>query len=420
MPAWRYFEGGGKRAVLVWHRRAGKDDLALHLAAVKSMERTANYWHMLPEAAQARKAIWEAVNPHTGTRRIDEAFPKDIRETTRENEMMIRFRNGSTWQVVGSDNYNSLVGSPPAGVVFSEYALADPQAWAYISPILDENGGWAAFISTPRGENHLKRLYEYANERDGWFGERLTADATGIFTVDQLNDRRREYIQTFGPEMGRALFDQEYLCSFQSAILGAYYGGAMRDAERDGRICSVPHDKAADVWAAWDLGIGDSTAIWIGQAVGREIHLIDYIENSGQGLDWYVAELNSRPYRVDNHLLPHDADARELISGRTRREYLEGRGLNCRIVPMHTVEDGINGVRMALNRCVFDAKRCERGIAALRMYRTEWDDKRQTLKPHPVHDWSSHGADAMRYFIMGLDERPNAKAWGKPDRSWVV
>jgi hypothetical protein len=159
---WNYLASGGKRAVALWHRRAGKDDVCLHWAAVSVMEKPATYWHMLPEAAQARKAIWEAVNPHTGIRRIDEAFPHEIRETTREQEMMIKFKNGATWQVVGSDNYNSLIGSPPYGVIYSEWSVGDPSSWAYLRPILAENGGWAMFIYTARGKNHGYSMYNIA------------------------------------------------------------------------------------------------------------------------------------------------------------------------------------------------------------------------------------------------------------------
>lgn len=184
------------------------------------MERPAVYWHMLPEAAQARKAIWDAVNPHTGKRRIDEAFPHAIRKTTREQEMQIQFVNDSVWQVVGSDNYDSLVGSPPAGVVFSEWSLSKQDAWAYIRPILAENGGWALFIYTPRGDNHGRRTYDYAAGSPDWFGELLTADDTGVFTPEQLTRERDELIAQYGHSRGEALFRQEYYCSWQEAFTG--------------------------------------------------------------------------------------------------------------------------------------------------------------------------------------------------------
>jgi hypothetical protein len=220
MPLWKYLWQGGRRAISIWHRRSGKDDVCLHWAAVSAIRKKATYWHMLPEAAQARKAIWEAINPHSGKRRIDEAFPKGIRASTREQEMFIRFESGSTWQVVGSDNFNSLVGSPPFGVVFSEWALADPDAWAYLRPILAENGGWAAFVTTPRGKNHAKTMYDYALTDPRWYAERLPATETKVFTAEQLEYERLEYIAQWGESLGNALFEQEYLCSWEGAWPG--------------------------------------------------------------------------------------------------------------------------------------------------------------------------------------------------------
>lgn len=220
MNLWKYLEGGGKRAVAVWHRRAGKDDVCLHWTAVAMMQRPATYWHMLPEAAQARKAIWDAVNPHTGKRRIDEAFPLELRSSTREHEMMIKFKNGSTWQVVGSDNYDSLVGSPPVGVTLSEWSVAKQDAWAYLRPILMENDGWAFFIYTPRGENHGLNTYNLAMSEDDWFGELLTADDTRVFTPEQLAQEKRELAKQYGQSRGEALFRQEYYCSFVEAFTG--------------------------------------------------------------------------------------------------------------------------------------------------------------------------------------------------------
>ena len=164
-PLWRYLERGGKRAIEIAHRRWGKDEVALHHAACSIMERPTTVWHCLPLFSQARKAIWNAVNPHTGARRIDEAFPEELRESTNDQEMFIRFKNGGTWQVVGSDRYDTLVGASAAGVVFSEWALANPAAWGYIRPMVEENKGWALFITTPRGKNHAKDMLDLA-ERD--------------------------------------------------------------------------------------------------------------------------------------------------------------------------------------------------------------------------------------------------------------
>jgi hypothetical protein len=400
---WGYLERGGRRACSFWHRRAGKDDVALHWAAVAAMQRVGTYWHMLPEAEQARKAIWRAVDPHKAARRIDIAFPQSIRARTRDQEMNIEFINGSLWQVVGSDNFDSLVGSPPTGVVFSEWPLADPRAWAFLSPILEENGGWAIFNGTPRGPNHAKKLYEFAGKEPDWFCERLTALETGVFSPEALARIRREYEGTFGADAGAALYEQEYECSFEAAVLGAYYGRLMADAEREKRITSVPYDPSALVWTSWDLGISDATAIWFAQIVGREIHIIDYYESAGVDLGHYAAEIKARRYNYGGHLVPHDAQARELGTGKTRVETLSALGLETTLVPIHHVPDGINAVRSILPKCWFDRAKCERGIEALKLYRAAYDDKGQTLRDHPVHDWASHGADAFRELAMGLE-----------------
>ena len=318
-------------------------------ASVAAFEAVGNYWHMLPEAAQARKAIWDAVNPHTGRKRIDEAFPMELRRTTRQQEMMIEFVNGSTWQLVGSDNFNSLVGSTPRGVVFSEWAIANPSAWAFVRPILLENGGWALFNYTPRGNNHGRTIYDAAVDDPKWFADILQADKTGVFQDEQLKDEEQEYIREYGRELGRALFRQEYFCSFDAAVLGAYYALEMSEADAQGRIAGVPYEKGHLVHTAWDFGVSDHTSIWFFQSVGREIRLIDFYTSSGVGLDHYVGELQGKGYRYGNHLLPHDVNVTELGTGRTRVETLRSLGLDgIKVVPQQRVAEGINAARSIL------------------------------------------------------------------------
>lgn len=420
LEAWKALEKGCKRALLLWHRRAGKDDVCLHWAATQAMQRVGNYWHMLPQYSQARKSVWEAVNPHSGKRRIDEAFPDAICETKRSQDMFIRFKNGSTWQLVGSDTYNSLVGSPPIGVTASEWALADPAAWAYLRPILRENGGWAVFITTVRGKNHVWRMYDGAKDDPDWFVQKLAVTDTKAISAEAMDKERLEYQREYGPEDGDALFAQEYLCDWEAAIVGSYYGKMMRDAESGGRICSVPYEPNALVNTAWDLGLSDQTVIWFYQIVGQEIHVIDYIENSGQPLAWYAGEVRKRPYVYGEHILPHDAEAKELQTNRSRTDTLRGLDLNVRVLKASGAErilvaDGINAVRTILPRCWFDLTKCAKGIDALKAYRREWDEKRKTFHDRPVHDWASHAADSFRYLALGIDAAPQMSSAANSD-----
>jgi len=401
---WRYFNGGGLRAVDIWHRRSGKDDISLNWTAVAAFRRRASYWHMLPEASQARKAIWSAVDPHTGVRRIDQAFPKELRLRSRDQEMFIEFVNGSTWQVLGSDNYNSFVGAPPAGVVFSEYALADPNAWAFTRPILAENGGWAHFITTPRGRNHAQRLYAMAKKDPKWHAKLLTVRDTGVISPEMIDQERRELAAERGDDEADNIIRQEYFCDFDAAIPGSYYGRLIAKLEAEGRICELPHDARYPVFTAWDLGHHDPTAIWFFQLIGNSVHVIDYYENSGAGADHYARVLKERDYTYDGHYLPHDAgDAEWGNNGLDRVSSLKTLGVKpCKVLPRSSIDDGINAVRVLLSRCKFDRDRCERGLDCLRQYQKAWDDERRCFALKPLHDWTSHGADAFRTLAQGI------------------
>ena len=409
LNAWNYLEGGGKRACLIWHRRSGKDSIALNWAAKAAHLRVGEYWHMLPEASQGRKAIWEAVSPHTGQRLIDQAFPLEYRAQTRENDMVIRFNNGSLWRVVGSDNYNSLLGSTPAGIVFSEWALADPNAYAFLRPILAENNGWVMFITTPRGENHAYKTYEGFKEDKECYAEILASDKTVVFTKEELAKELKQYQQDYGIEDGTALYEQEYNCSFSAALVGSFYGPYLNRAAKAGRICSVPIERAALVHTGWDLGIRDSTAIWFIQCIGKERHLVDYYEANSVGFDEYARVLQEKQkehgWIYGIHYFPHDMAVRELGNkGLSRKDTMQGFGVRVKVVPQHNPMDGINAVRRMLDSTWIDEKRCKDGLNALRHYRREWDDRLKVYRDSALHDWSSHGADALRTFAAGFKE----------------
>lgn len=413
-PFWDYLENGGKRAIGIWHRRAGKDDVMLHRAAVAAFERQATYWHCLPEYAQARKAIWTAVNSHTGKRRIDEAFPHELRAATNDNEMFIRFKNGSTWQVIGSDRYNSLVGAGVAGVTFSEWALCNPASWGYISPMMRENSGWAAFITTPRGKNHAHAMYESGRKNSDWFAQRLSVHDTGALSSEELADvLQTDYIDLFGEDIGRAQFEQEYECSFNAAILGAFYAREMAVLRREGRIAIIEPLAGQPVHRAWDIGVKDDTSIWWFQVVGLQVFILDCYSQSGAGVDHYAEIIEQRRkkhgWKDGVDFVPHDARVKEWGTGRTRVETMQSLGLNPQVVPLASKLDGINAVRKTLARCVFHPRTEEQGIAALEQYRREWDDDKKTFKANEIHDWASHLSDAFRYLSMAWRNIPEPK-----------
>jgi len=283
-------------------------------------------------------------------------------------------------------------------VIFSEYSVADPRAWDYIRPILAENGGWAAFLYTPRGRNHGAKLYEMARSNPDWHASLLTVDDTRAIAVSAVDDERRA-------GMSEEMIQQEFYCSFEASLQGAYYAKELRAMTDEHRIGRIPIDDHVMVDTAWDLGIGDATAIWLIQRVGKEIRLVDYYEASGEALAHYVRVLRERGYVYGRHFLPHDAAARELQTGKSRVEALNSLGVKVEVIPQHRIEDGIEETRRVLRQCWLDEERCARGLDALRQYRCEYDDARQGFRDRPVHDWTSHAADALRTYAMAPERR---------------
>ncbi|MGL5937059.1 MAG: hypothetical protein ACRCZI_15720 [Cetobacterium sp.] len=367
---------------------------------------------MLPEYAQARKAIWDAVNGHSGKKRIDEAFPVELRETTNDQEMKIKFKNGSTWQVVGSDNVNSLVGSAVVGMVFSEYALSNPSSWAYLSPILMENDGWALFISTPRGHNHFEAMLNTAKSEEGWFWEVLTADQTGVFSTDQLESEKRQLCELHGEQYGNSLWLQEYFASFDAAIPGAIWGDCLDRAQQEGRILDFAVDRKIPVDTAFDLGRTDDTAIFFRQ----KLDVFDHHSSNGKDVQFYVDLLLSKRehYGITygTHYLPHDARPRTLAAGGKSilQQFHDAAVLHPElgrfvILPRLDVQEGIMAARKTFPLCRFHKTRCDKGLKSLRQYHRKWDDEKKVFMTEPEHDWSSHDADAFRYLSLSWKMR---------------
>ncbi len=347
------------------------------------------------------------MDAHSGLRRIDWAFPPEIRESTNDHEMFIRLDRslgGSTWQVAGSDNYQAIIGSGPRGIVYSEYMLSDPDSYLYLDPILRENNGWAIFNGTPRGRNHFHKLFQLGQSDPDWFSQVLTVRDTGALSDAQIAVIRRQLATERGDEEANNIINQEYYCSWDAAIPGSYYGAQITKAEEQGRIAPLPHDPRLPVITGWDIGVGDSTAIWFAQQVGYEIHFIDYYEASGVGADHYARILKEKDYLYEYHACPHDIEAREWGNNASSRlETLKALGVRpVRVQPRASVDDGINAVRVLLGRSRFDRAKTERGVSGLRQYQKTWDDKLKVFSNKPLHDWTSHGADAMRTLAQSL------------------
>ena len=408
-PVWRYLQKGGKHAELIWHRRAGKDELCLNWAAVAAFERVAGYWHMLPEYAQARKAIWDAINPHTGKRRIDEAFPKELRRATRNDSMMIEFVNGSSWQVVGSDRYDSLVGSAQAGITYSEWALANPNARAYLRPIVLENNGWQLFVTSARGRNHAYTTYKASEKNPTAFAQVLSAEDTGVFTKEQLDEELQNYIADFGLEYGTAKFEQEYLCSFDAANLGAILAGALSQADRDGRINDVEYDpEGAPIDISADIGHRDASTWWFWQPKLGGYSIIDYMGGWGLNAEAWCDKLEERigNRKLGKIYLPHDARAKTFAARHSAVEiFLKRFGKkHVDITPNSRKADRINAARTLINRIEFNEEMCEKGLDGLRAWSYEYNEETKTFGNEPKHDWASHDGDGFSYGCLIMQQ----------------
>lgn len=414
LPAWLAWREGIKRECLIWHRRAGKDDYQLHKTAVAAHQRVANYWHCLPKYEQARKAIWEAINPHSGKRRIDEAFPPEIRARTDNTGMVIELKCGSLWRVIGSDNPDSLVGAPPAGIVFSEWALCNPTAWAYLSPILDENGGWASFITTPRGKNHATQLYEKMKDRPDWFCERLSVDDTGIIPPEVIENSRETYDALYGKEIADMLIQQEFYCSFAGAMLGSYYASLIERAENEGRVKDFDIDQSHPVHTAWDLSPrGSRNPIWCFQVREGVPYIVDFLRPDTDNLEDWVRWLSNRGYH-GNDYVPHDIMTTEWGTTRTRWERLKELGRKPMRVPMLPVEEGRTAARLTINKAIFHKTNCELALDGLRSYRREWDEELKVFKQNHLNDWAAHIADGFRYLALAWRDMPKVEDKPKP------
>ena len=395
--AMRYHNRQERFACIVAHRRFGKTVAAINdlirdtITCKLQNPRTA---YIAPFYSQAKAVAWDYAKYYT------HAIPN---VKINESELRIDFPNGGRLKLYGADNYDAMRGLYFDSVVLDEPADFPANAWpTVIRPALADRKGRATFIGTPKGKNEFWEIYDYARSAKDWYSVVHKSSDTGLLDDEELDEALRV--------MGQDRFDQEFECSFEAALTGAYYGTEMRELEQTGRIKEVKYDRLLPVVVSFDLGMNDSTALWFAQFIGDEIRLIDYYENSGVGLDHYAQVLQEKGYTYDQFILPHDAKVRELGTGKSRVEIFQTLGVSpITIAPQLRLDDGIQTTRMTLPRCWIDAEKCHRGIEALKQYSRDFDEKGKTWRGRPKHDWTSHGADSLRYMFTGYRSRGSWK-----------
>jgi len=392
--------------VVVAHRRMGKTVSAInHLIkdAILNQKEAPRYAYIAPTYGQAKRVAWDYLVK----------YAEPLGGTSNISELRVDFW-GRRIQLFGSDNPETLRGQYFDGVILDEIGDQNPKIWTdIVRPALADRKGWCLFIGTPKGHNHFKELRDRAKTEDGWGLLEFKASETGV--VDEVE------LKAAKNEMGEDKYRQEFECSFDAAVEGSYYGQILNELEEKKHMQEIPREELSRTFTAWDLGMGDSTSIWVAQLVGTEVRLLDYYENHGVGLDHYVKWIKDNDYLKAEHILPHDVRVRELGTGKSRMEMLEESGLEVKIAPRMGLDDGIQAVRRLLPRCWFNVPKVQIGLNCLRNYRRDYDEKRKIFFERPLHDWSSHGSDSFRYLALGLDE--GHSTWSKPINSapkWIV
>jgi len=392
--------------VVVAHRRMGKTVSAInHLIkdALLNQKEAPRYAYIAPTYGQAKRVAWDYLVK----------YAEPLGGTSNISELRVDFW-GRRIQLFGSDNPETLRGQYFDGVILDEIGDQNPKIWTDVCrPSLVDRQGWCLFIGTPKGHNHFKELRDRAKTEDGWGLLEFKASETGV--VDEVE------LKAAKNEMGEDKYRQEFECSFDAAVEGSYFGQILNELEEKKHMQEIPREELSRTFTAWDLGMGDSTSIWVAQLVGTEVRLIDYYENHGVGLDHYVKWIKDNDYSKAEHILPHDVRVRELGTGKSRMEMLEESGLEVKIAPRMGLDDGIQAVRRLLPRCWFNVPQVQNGLNCLRNYRRDYDEKRKIFYERPLHDWSSHGSDSFRYLALGLDE--GHSTWDKPinkSPKWIV
>lgn len=415
---WDAFHGEGRHKgkdykifVKVWHRRGGKDVTDWNALIERTAEETIRGTYVFPTSDMARDNLWESYT-NDGMRFTD-FVPEDLRVKSHANDdglndslKRIELITGGSIRVVSGHKPGRLRGGNSKIFVLSEFQAMDPMVIDIIMPIIEANGGILLINMTANGDSAARGILEAWKDDPDVYVSILSVDDTTVFTKDQMVRIRRQTVERFiarglSEEEANAFVDQEYYCSFESPVVGSYFGSAMRRAKENGRITNVPYEPLLKVNTYWDLGMDDSMSIWFVQLFNREVRCIDYFESSGEGIAFYARELSKREYVYDRHYAPHDIAVRELGTGTSRLEAAQKIGIKFEQVKRpDKKEDGIDAIRNLLPRAWFDKTKCKRGVGGLKGYRKKWNDKMMKYEDSPVHDWTSHPTDAFQTMAL--------------------
>ena len=391
LPLLRAFDEGFLRLIQLWHRRSGKDKVDVNLVAREMQVNVGAYYYLFPTYAQGKKALWEARGKE-GIKYLDH-FPKELLDgKPNDTEMKIKYKSGSLFQVIGVEDVDKVIGTNPRGLIFSEYSLQNPKAWEYMRPILAENKGWALFNYTPRGKNHGYKLWEMALNNPKWWTQKLTIDDTKVLTPEDIDEERRA-------GMTEDMVQQEFYCSFISAIQGAIYWKEVDEAEKNEQFKEVPHDPRLLVHTVWDLGKNDTNCIGFYQSNGLTVRKIDYLSGNRKGLPDWIKEVKAKGYNYGKHFAPHDIQVSDysLTGNQSRWEVAKDLGIEFEIVPNLSIQEGIDAGRRLFKIMYVDKLKCGDFLEAIPQYTREYDEDNKIFKDKPLHDWTSHYADEHRY-----------------------
>lgn len=378
---------------MVAHRRAGKTTACLnHLIRDALQNSKTKYAYIAPTYKQAKNIAWDILKEYAN--KID-----NVRFN--ESELRADFKNLSRITLYGSDNPDALRGMGLWGVVYDEYSQQPSNIHSeIIRPTLADHKGYAIWIGTPKGKNDFWRLYHQARKDENWLAMLETVDSTGLILPEELEDSSR--IMT--PDE----FQQEWYCSFEAAVKGAFYSEQIALARKQGRIKIVPYDESLKVHTVWDIGVGQAMGVGFFQVIMGERRMIDYWEGSNkEGIPQAIKSLQNKNYIYGQHFAPHDIETTDISTGKTRKETAEELGIEFEIVPSVPVDDGINAAKLFFNKLWIDEERCQIWLDYIAQYHQEWDEKRGMFRQRPYHDFTSHAADVLRYAALVENEMTN-------------